>query len=225
MDSRKVYPPKIEPIDKRPPENFGQRLVLSLLRGLTQFLFHLRFTGKENIPEKGPLIVVSNHQSMFDVTALLCHIQPWVYMMAKAELFMYPLLYRFFYWYGAFPVNRQKVELTTAKRAFSILKRGDFLGIFPEGTRVKKKQQAGTHRANSGVIYFAQKMNCPILPVSINKPYRLFRRNRVIIGQALRLDDLKQGLGEKPSHEDLAQELMRRVYALQGIRFEPDAEG
>lgn len=222
MVLKKVYPPKIEPIDKKPPENFGQRLVLAFLRQLTQFLFHLRFQGKENIPEKGPLIVVSNHQSMFDVTALLCHIKPWVYMVAKVELFRYPLLYRFFYWYGAFPVNREKMELSTAKRAFTVLKRGDFLGIFPEGTRVKKTQLAGVHKANSGVIYFAKKMNCPILPISINKPYKYFRRNQVVIGKPLSLDELKQGLGDNPSHEDLAQELMRRVYALQNMTYETD---
>lgn len=224
MASKNVYPPKIEPIEKNPPENFGQGLVLFLLRLLTQFLFHLRFTGKENIPAKGPLIVVSNHQSMFDVTALLCNIRPWIYMVAKSELFTYPLLNRFFYWYGAFPVKRQKMEMSTAKRAITILKRGDFLGIFPEGTRVKRSQKPGVQRANSGVIYFAKKLNCPILPVSINKPYKLFWRNHVKIGKALSLDDLKRGLGKNPSNDDLAQELMRRVYALQNLNYETETK-
>ncbi len=219
-DKIKVHEPKVEPIDKRPPQGLGQYIVLYILLFITKFLYRVRYHDMENIPKEGPFVLVANHQSMFDITAILCKFRPWVYMMAKAELYKYAWPSRFFYWYGAFPVNRQKPELSAIKRALAVLKRGGVIGLFPEGTRVKRSEKPSAHPPNSGAIFFAKKMNCPILPVSINKPYKLWRPNHIYVGKPLSLEDLAQGLGENPSNEALTEALMKKVYALQNYVYD-----
>ncbi len=214
----KVHEPKIEPIDKRPPGSFGQLVVLRFLQFITHFLYRLRYHGMEHVPAQGPFILVANHQSMFDVTAILCKFRPWVYMLAKSELYKYALPSRFFYWYGAFPVNRKKPELSTIKRSLAVLRRGGVIGLFPEGTRVKRAEHPRVHPPSTGAVYFARKANCPILPVSINKPYRLFRKNHVYVGAPLSLETLAESAGSTDL-QAISDEMMRRVYALQNYEY------
>jgi 1-acyl-sn-glycerol-3-phosphate acyltransferase len=215
----KAQAPRVEPIDKHPPEGFGQILVLNLFKGALKLLFRLRYHGMENVPEKGPFILVANHQSMVDVPAVLCEFRPWVYMLAKIELFKHALPSRFFYWYGAFPVNRQKMDLSSAKRTLTVLRRGGVVGIFPEGTRVKAQENPRAHQPSSGVIYFARKAQCSILPVSINRPYKLFRRNHIYVGPPLSLSDLSKELGEGAGDELLVKQLRKKVYELQNHEY------
>lgn len=184
-----------------------------------QLLYHLRYHGMENVPERGPFILVANHQSMLDVPTILCKFRPWVYMLAKIELFKKPWPSRFFYWFGAFPVNRKKMDLSAAKRTLTVLNRGGVVGIFPEGTRVKSHENPHSHPPSSGVIYFAKKVQCPILPVSINKPYKLFRRNHIYVGAPLALSDLVRDPDENVADAVLAERLMKKVYELQNYDY------
>lgn len=206
-----------EPIARRPLESPLQRFVLGLIFGLTNLIFPLRYHGLERLPAEGPFVLICNHQSMFDVPVLLSKIRPWLYTMAKTELFRFPPLRRFLCWYGAFPVNRHKPEPSALKRALTLLRRGDAVGIFPEGTRIKRREPAGRGPYNKGAIYLAEKVGCPVVPVCINKPYRAFRLNHVYVGEPVSLRALEAELrecGAGTGPEDKIRILMERLYAL-----------
>lgn len=91
--------------------------------------------GEENIPEKGPFIVVCNHASNFDPpllgTAMRRHL---IHFMAKEELFRNPLMGWFLRYVHTFPVHRGHIDRKAVIESFRVLKSGEVLGISRKGS-------------------------------------------------------------------------------------------
>ena len=79
------------------------------------------------------------------------------------------------------PVDREKVELSTLKQCFSVLKKDKILTIFPEGTRNKTKKPLLDIKDGAGII--AIKTNSPIVPIWIKRKPRPFVLNKIYIGE------------------------------------------
>lgn len=160
------------------------RFARSLFRFLFVVFCRWEVEGLENLPERGPFIVVANHVSYWDPIAVGCALPRQVFFMAKKELFSYPVFGTVLRWLGAFPVNRGEPDRAALKRAFNLLKDGEVLGIFPEGTRSKTGEMLTPY---SGAAYLALRAGVPVCPVALigtNKIfYRgLFRKFKVRIG-------------------------------------------
>jgi 1-acyl-sn-glycerol-3-phosphate acyltransferase len=138
-----------------------------LMRALTRtFLFGLfEVVGAENVPRSGALIVCPNHSATLDppmVPAFLPRRDSW--SMAKSEYFKGGLVTWLFRHYHAFPVVRHTADRTALRTAFEILKSGQALIIYPEGTRVESGMLA---EPEPGAGFIAQKAGCPIVPVGL----------------------------------------------------------
>jgi 1-acyl-sn-glycerol-3-phosphate acyltransferase len=138
-----------------------------LMRALTRtFLFGLfDVVGAENVPRSGALIVCPNHSATLDppmVPAFLPRSDSW--SMAKSEYFKGGLVTWLFRHYHAFPVVRHTADRTALRTAFEILKSGQALIIYPEGTRVESGMLA---EPEPGAGFIAQKAGCPIVPVGL----------------------------------------------------------
>src|SRR4051812_16324497 len=107
----------------------------SLLRLIYAVLFRFEASGLENIPAAGPVVLCSNHISLLDPTTVGTKVNRKVHYMAKAELFNVPLFGAFIRKLGAFPVKRGGVSKDAIRNAIWLLKEGEMMGIFPEGTR------------------------------------------------------------------------------------------
>ena len=93
--------------------------------------------GRENLNIQGKAIICCNHRAAFD-PVLLAIISPrFIHFMAKKELFDIPVLGWLITKVGAFPVDRQISDINAVKTAMQILKSGDKLLIFPEGTVIR----------------------------------------------------------------------------------------
>jgi 1-acyl-sn-glycerol-3-phosphate acyltransferase len=147
-------------------------------------LFKWEITGAENIPDKGPLIICSNHISWWDPPLVGCSIKRRIYFMAKEELFKNPLLGYVLKAVGAFPIKRGEADRKAIKKSLEILEQAKVLGIFPEGTRSKTGE---LQKPEPGVALIALKSNAQILPVAIKGPYKLFKPVKVIVGKPYRL--------------------------------------
>jgi len=85
--------------------------------------------------------------------------------MAKQELFGPSLLGLVVRAYGAFPVRRSGVDRVALRRAFEVLKKGEVLGMFPEGKRSSSHQ---LQEAQPGTAFIAARSGAPIVPVGIS---------------------------------------------------------
>ncbi len=181
-------------------------------------LCRLEVTGRENIPERGPLLLMANHRSYLDppLVAYAVYKRP-VFFMAKAELFTTPVLGRLIkHWGNAFPVKRGKADLTALKTALEVLKKGELVCIFPEGQRAP----AGRFiRPKWGAGMVALKARVPIVPCLIEGSEALIGKERFVSG----IPRVKISFGEpfqldledrKENYQRAADMIMERIKEL-----------
>lgn len=150
-----------------------------------KLFFRAEIRGRENIPKDKSMIVAANHTSAFDPVLISLGMNKPVAHMAKQELFYVPVLSQLIQILGAFSVNREKLELSTIKSAKNVLKTSWFLGIFPEGTRVKSGKIGDVKK---GFGYLAKSTNSDILPMGIllKRPFcPLFGKLIISIGKPI----------------------------------------
>lgn len=109
-------------------------IFLFLARLVMKALIKVEVAGKENLRHGGPLIIVSNHFSWFEVPLLVMHLPYKITFFAAAELAgQSKLLRMLFYPFDVIPVHRGQVDRTALRRAQQVLDEGRVLMIFPEG--------------------------------------------------------------------------------------------
>lgn len=129
--------------------------------------------GSENIPEDGPLLIMSNHQGYADILALYHGIQNFHFgMVAKKEFANVKMMKVAIEHTGSLFIDRgnPRAAVQTIRDARAHFAAGDSLGIFPEGTR-SRGYKMGEFKAGS--FKFAEKGKVPILPVSISGSYHI----------------------------------------------------
>jgi 1-acyl-sn-glycerol-3-phosphate acyltransferase len=198
----------------------------AFMRGLMRFLTTtylvglFRVVGAENVPLTGPLIVCPNHSATLDpplVPAFLPRSDSW--NMAKSEYFRGPILTWLFRNYHAFPVVRHTADRAAIKRSFDLLRAGQVLVMYPEGTRIESGLLA---RPEPGAGFIAQKAGCPVVPVGLTgtrdclpKGAKWPRRTRVTItfGKPFVLAS-RRADGTRISHQDASDAIMAAIAEL-----------
>ncbi|OLB85749.1 MAG: 1-acyl-sn-glycerol-3-phosphate acyltransferase [Chloroflexi bacterium] len=201
-------------------------ILYAFMRGLMRFLTRVflvglfKVEGLENVPRHGPLIVCGNHFGTLDppmVPAFLPRADSW--NMAKSEYFRNPLSRWIFTSYQAFPVVRHTADRVALRRSFDLLKGGQVLIMYPEGTRVEAGVLA---TPESGAGFIAQKAACPVLPVALTGTReclpkgKLWPRRvpvRVRYGKPF-LVLQRRADGTRISHEEAAEAIMLAIAEL-----------
>ena len=132
-------------------------------RGIAGRLYRVRITGSERIPVASGAILVANHESMFDPWLLALATPRPVRYMAKAELWRYALVGKVVEAFGAFPVERGTGDGSAISRAAALLRSGEVIGIFPQGTS-KQLPNRVFHR---GAARLALTTGAPLIPVRL----------------------------------------------------------
>src|SRR6476620_12481232 len=160
-----------------------------------RFVYRLEARGVEHVPKEGGFVLAANHVSNFDPWPLGLPLFPARYLrfMGKAELFWWPLS-AFIQSAGAFKVRRGQGDSGAMATAVDLVRSGEVVVMFPEGTRQEKglgkKHQP---RAHTGAARIARDANAPLVPAAIKGTDRL-----------LRLGKLKVTYGEPiPAGDDL----------------------
>ena len=137
-----------------------------------KFVFKGRLIGKENIPQRGSFIMVSNHGSLLDPPLLGHALGRNISFMAKAELFKIPFLGLVIKACGAYPVKRGIVDKNTIKTACEKLLHEKSIGIFIDGTR---QRNGLVNRPKKGAALLSFKNQKLLLPVAIVNSHRLIK--------------------------------------------------
>jgi 1-acyl-sn-glycerol-3-phosphate acyltransferase len=180
--------------------------------------FRLRARGTENLPDGG-FVLAANHTSNFDPWPLGIPLFPHrqLRFMAKSELFN-PILKPILVGGGAFPVRRGQADVEAIDHAVDLVRDGEVVVMFPEGTRRKKGlRKKHEPRAHTGAARIALASGAPLVPAAIKGTDRLSRLAplRVAYGRPIPLDDLRgQEIG--PAAREATERLMAEIRELEG---------
>ena len=188
-----------------------RKIIVFLVYIFNVIVFRVKCVGQENIQNKGAYIICANHTSNWDAPILVSNLKRKVYVMAKAELFKN----KFIKWLGdkccVFPVKRGMRDIESIKYSLKLLKDGEILVIFPEGTR-KGLEKNG--KAQNGVAYTAIRTGVPVIPVGIQGEMKPFRKVKLNIGEPLDFSQYKSNKPEKEILDKVSKEIMDNIIML-----------
>ena len=220
------------------PGHFPQRFCAFFL-GLIKVLFGLVFRYKaydaEYVQKSQTYILAANHRCYLDPLFIMMALRPRpIRYMSKEEFFKVFGVARVAAWVGTFPVKRNAADTKAIKRSVAMLKRGELVGIFPEGTRGRglNEQELENRPAHEGVAVVAYLAKCEVIPVRlfgaerISPPVKkLWRFPQVTarFGKPLSLTDARyEGLEKAERLNRFTKDVMRAVYALENPRVRKD---
>ncbi len=191
------------------------RVVVTIIRPFVRILYRLKVIGLENIPEKNGVIICPNHTSNADPVVLAVSLKRQIYFMAKAELFKNKILRKLFKMVGAFPVERGKRDSSAIDNAEKILKNGEQLGLFIEGTRSKTDDFL---RPKTGCAMIAYKTGATIIPICITgtseHKLKIFKKNVVSIGKPITMNQLNITEGTGKEFREASRFIMESIKKL-----------
>jgi 1-acyl-sn-glycerol-3-phosphate acyltransferase len=148
------------------------RFIVWFLRRALKPFMRMDVSGLENLPDTGAAVVVSNHLVLFDVFPVQLALPRMVFFMGKAELFRIPPVHWLFRQLGGFPVYRGEHDAWAIEHARKVLRSGQIVAMFPEGTRSRGN---GLALAKPGAARLAIEENCPLVVLSIDGIQNLFK--------------------------------------------------
>jgi 1-acyl-sn-glycerol-3-phosphate acyltransferase len=189
---------------------------------LINLLYRIRPTGLENVPGKGPAIVVCNHVSYMDPILLAGSIRRPMRFVMYYRIFQMPFLRFFFEHMRAIPIAGKMEDEQLMNEAFERvdeeLAAGNIVCIFPEGAITRDGE---IQRFRPGIEKIIARRAVPVVPVALGRlwgswfsrrtggglrkiPGRLFARVPITVGEAV------------PAHEVSAARLELLVRTLRG---------
>ena len=198
-------------------------VVFGFLNVVFHSIFFVLYHKTDNIPKSGRIIFASNHRSHID--PILIHLaankrrKP-IHFMAKSEMFNKNMILDWF-WKKmyAFPIKRGFADRAAMKKASDILEDDGALGIFHEGTRIRR---AKTSEAQEGMAYIAVRNNALIIPVAVigtdklhpvgQRHIKLFLPFKVVFGTPIHPDGFEGDRKKRIS--DITEYTMKKINTL-----------
>ena len=172
--------------------------------------YRAQINGLENIPKEGAIIFCGNHRSYLDPPLIVCTAKRDMHFLAKEELAKNPFL-NFLGWvFEAIHVKRDEKDVTAIKESLKVLKKGECIALFPEGTRnVIQKGE----KVKEGVAFFAVRSGAKVLPCGIKGGTKENKKVTITYGKPLDYTQYK-GTKDKEVLEKVTKEIMENIIEL-----------
>ncbi|MDP4083896.1 MAG: lysophospholipid acyltransferase family protein [Bacillota bacterium] len=184
----------------------------SFARSVVKYIFkpwyRIQVLGLENFPKDGGVLICTNHIHNFDPPVVGITAPRVVHFMAKEELFSLPVLGKIVRMCNAFPVKRGMSDREALRKGLNLLKEGNVLGLFPEGTR-SKTGELGKGLAGAG--FFASRSDAAVIPCAIIGPYKSLHQLKVVYGKPIEMAELRKS---RASAEQVTELIMSEIHKL-----------
>ncbi len=151
-------------VRRGPLERGDLNFLWRLNRMMTSVIHRLEIHGKHHVPASGPVVLVANHTSGVDPMVVQSGVRRMVRWMMAHEFMAKP-----FGWLWkriqVIPVHREEADSQSARTAIEALKRGQVVGIFPEGHINDEEGEMNEMAAGVGMI--AKRGKAVLVPVWI----------------------------------------------------------
>jgi 1-acyl-sn-glycerol-3-phosphate acyltransferase len=176
----------------------------------------IEYIDQQNVPPTGGFVLSSNHMSYYDPFAVGTGVCQETHWMAKEELFM-GIAGLFIKGMKSFPVKRDQLDRGAISHSLKVIKSGQVVGIFPEGTR---SEDGEIKEGHLGAALIAMNAGVPVVPAALvgtkNALVRKFppRWQKVLVkyGRPVHPDDFKGGRRERM--ENMTTEIMDSIRKL-----------
>jgi 1-acyl-sn-glycerol-3-phosphate acyltransferase len=191
-------------------DEFAIRFIVWIL---TNIIYRVKEHGRDNIPEEGAAVLVSNHVSFVDALLIASTSPRPIRFVMDHNIFKNPMLGWFFKMVKAIPIAPEKVCKKTYDDAFNkvsqVLKEGHLVCIFPEGKLTKTGEM---NEFKTGIEKIIAQDPVPVIPVGLiglwgsffshkegvafsKPPKRFWSRVKINIGLVIDSDNVSaQGL-------------------------------
>ncbi len=174
---------------------------------------HIETDGVENIPREGGVLLVSNHISLLDPVIVGSAANREIHFMARSNVFNVPLLGPIISVFNAYPVHRGRPDLGALRRTISLLKGGNAVLIFPEGTR---SFDGKLGKAHDGACFIASRANVPTIPVYQKGAEKMMPRG----SKRIRRAKLSVTFGKPIDFSHIVEsEIKREMYQEMGVQM------
>ena len=189
-------------------ENAWKKFVRKTIKGFLSLVYRIAFRVKISgeVPKEGAYILCCNHINYFDAAAIVLFNKRKVNFVAKEDLFEYEALRWLGHLFDAIPIKRDMQDIEAMKRCLKVLKNGELLGIFPEGTRKGMEKNV---KAKNGAAFMAIKSKAKVIPIGIHGTFKPFSKVYVNYGQPI---DLSQY--DKEQLDEATDKIMQDIIML-----------
>lgn len=136
-----------------------------LFGGAAAAATRLRSYGAERVPETGGVVLAINHFSWIDIPCVGFATPRPLYFLAKVEAHRVPGLGEFIRAFGTISVRRGESDRDAVRRMREVVRDGNTLGVFVEGTRQKSGEPG---HVQPGAAMVALQENVPVCCVAIH---------------------------------------------------------
>ena len=184
------------------------RTVRPLAEPLFKGILRLRVRGADRVPRTGPVVFVSNHQSLWDIPALGAAQPRAIRYMAKSELFRVRPFGAFLRMGGTFGVRRGEPDREALRTVSETLAGGGTVGVFIQGHR-----QEGLEEAKAGAGRIAVVEDADVVCVALrSRGWRPGRRIGIAFGEPRRYG--RDGRRAAQAYRETADQLMAEIREL-----------
>ena len=146
---------------------------LFILRLIFFPLFRVSVKGRKNVPSKGPVLLLSNHQSFFDPMFCQIPIMRNMHFVARDSLFKVKVFGPLMSSLNTIPIKRGEADISAMKKIIDILKGGAVVCLYPEGSRTFDGKIA---EIKAGFGLLSRRSNASVVPMVIDGAFECWPR-------------------------------------------------